>query len=393
MKRLRYLTLTAASGFMLLSTPAGAQPVAETPRMEEALPDVTQGGRELTPDEEATYPSYEFNGWVDAAIVYDQLAGDQVGYLLSQVGLRMAHSINENFGGFVQLNAFGGNRSLDLVAREAYGFYQTDEQGFKVLAGKYYAPIGFELADPPDLYQFSNSLVFNNLIPTELVGVLAAMQFSEAVDLKLYTSGPWDDDAAALAMGGKNFGGRLGIGFGDLGGIGFSAVGGPQDPADEGILRIAYDVDAAVTPADNWIIGAEANVNMIHQRYVVDGEDRKEFAMPWGFLVMTNYAFTDFFNLTLRYDMVADASADDSIGGVLDLDGGVLDGSTDPADDRVTLSSFTVGPNFHLTDGWDIFTEVRYDMASEDVFFVPDSNGGSLKNGFVSGAVELIYQF
>lgn len=374
MTRIRFLSIAAASGFLFLGSSVQAEETSyeqETAYAEETYAEETY--TEAAPaDAGSAYPAFEIGGWVDTSMYYDNLDDGQnnkLGFEFAQVGIRMSHAINENYGGFVQLNAFGPEASLDLVAREAYGYYQTDEGGFKLLAGKFYAPIGFELADPPDLYQFTNSLVFDNLIPTELVGALAALQITDNIDLQLYVSGPWDNDLAALEMGGKNLGTRLGIGFGDLGGIGLSAVGGPQDPSDEGLLRIAYDLDLALTPTDELLIGAEVNMNQIHQRV---GADEKEFLSPYGFLVMANYVFTDLFNLTLRYDMVFDDE------GVIFMAG-----------DDITRSSITVAPNFALAPGWDVFTEVRYDMANDDIFSV----GGEAASGFLSAAVELIYQF
>ncbi len=383
------VTVLAGSPTLAFAQDEGIRDDAESPKTAEELPAETMGGQtetpvaapEAAPAEEPKFPEHEFNGWVDTSFVYDQQS-NVIGYQMAQVGLRMGHRISENYGGFVQLNGFSTGNDLTVRAREAYGYYQTDEGGFKLLAGKYYAPIGFELADPPDLYQFSNSLVFTNLIPTELVGAMAVFGLGDFGDFKLYTSGPWDNDLGALTMGTKNFGGRLGISLGDLGGIGLSAVGGPQ--VDEGLLRIAYDLDAAIQATDKVLIGAEANLNMVEGRYVdAAGAPATGFAMPLGFLVMTNIAFTDLFNLTLRYDMVKDAAFDD--GGVqflaFDYAG---DGQTD-----VTLSSITVGPNFHLADGWDVFTEVRYDMASEPLFTID----GNAEKGSMSAAAELIYQF
>jgi hypothetical protein len=399
LKSPKRLALTLLLPFCLLITPAFAQDPSESMETSEISADVVQAPlppvpshpeehRRAVPEPDAApaYPKHEIGGWVDTAVVYDDLDGGQAGapgFVMAQVGLRMAHEINENYGGFVQLNAFGPGPVLGVVAREAYGYYQTTDGFFKILGGKYYAPIGFELADPPDLYQFSNSLVFNNLIPTELVGGMVALQFTDNIDLKLYVSGPWDDDVGALQLGTKNLGTRLGFGFGDLGGIGFSAVGGAQDAT--GLQRIAYDVDLALTPAEGLLIGAEANANMIRQEYVnTAGELTRDFVTPMGFLVMTNYAFTDLFNLTLRYDMVIDAA----VGAAGQAPGAPLF-DRGPTGKALTLSSITVAPNFHLAEGWDIFTEIRYDMASQDIFSVD----GSAKGGSVSGAIELIYQF
>jgi hypothetical protein len=375
--------------------------------VDEALPEASAGdlapsstsATKEEPEEAPSYPTRKFQGWVDTSAYYDNNDASQAGALgfnMAQVGLRMSHAINENYGGFVQVNGFSTAGSLNVRAREAYGYYEDGD--FKLLAGKFYAPIGFELADPPDLYQFSNSLVFANLIPTELVGIMGAYKINDTFDVKVYTSGPWDDDAAALSVSQKNVGGRFGVSLGDLGGVGLSGVGGVQG---DGITqRAAIDLDAALTPAEGLLIGAEFNVNLIRQFYgtkpvtdVTTGaiikNEKSEFVMPMGFLVMANYAFTDLFNLTLRYDMVMDADTGD---GVKEASGAPLFGPVPVSatkSEAVTLSSVTVGPNFHLTDGWDVFTEVRYDMASEDVFLVD----GKAKNGMMSGAVELIYQF
>lgn len=331
---------------------------------------------------------YDFQGWIDSAIVYDNEDGSmagRAGFSQAQVGLRVAKAINENFGGFAQVNAFfNGSRTAGLVAREAYAYGKSKDDGFKFLFGKFYAPIGFELADPPDLYQFSNSLVFTNLIPTELVGAKASFQLTDAMDIQLYVSGPWDDDAAALTMGTKVLGTRLGLAGDAWGGAGLSVIGGPV-PTDEGIMRVAVDADAGLTFVDDLLIGLEASLNLFEQRYVDSaGTPTSGYAMPIGFLVMGNYSFTDLFNLTLRYDMVIDAP----VGAAGELPGAVLFG-TGPGGDALTLSSVTVGPNVHLADGWDVFTEIRYDMASDDIYSV----GGSARKGYVSGAVEVIFQF
>jgi hypothetical protein len=186
-------------------------------------------------------------------------------------------------------------------------------------------------------------------------------------------------------MGTKNLGTRIGLTFADLGGVGLSAVGGPQDPMNEGLQRIAVDLDGSLTPTEDLLIGLEANVNFIEQAYVDAASDvTSDYVTPFGFLVMGNYTFTEWFNLTVRYDMLVDAPT----GAVGEVPGAPIFGP-DGDGDALTRSSVTVGPNFHLADGWDVFTEVRYDMASGDTFMVD----GESTNGFVSGAVELIYQF
>lgn len=394
------LLVAAALTLPLLTTARPAYSQEAEPAAETATAPAEATPADAPAEAAPSYPTRTLKGWVDSSIVWnndDASQANKVGFQMAQVGLRMSHNINANYGGYVQVNgfsSFAGDNALVVRAREAYGFYQTDSGKFKILAGKFYAPIGFELADPPDLYQFSNSLVFVNMIPTELVGIMGAYQVTDNIDVKLYTSGPWDNDAAALAFGDKNFGTRVGFGLGDKGGFGLSVVGGPQ--STPGLNRIAVDLDASLTPAEGLLIGAEVNANMYGQYYgkvVTDattgeivGGDKKGYAMPIGFLVMTNYTFTDWFNLTLRYDMVKDAAVGKNI--AKEVPGAPLFGA-DAKGKAYTLSSITVGPNFHLTDGWDVFTEVRYDMASSEAWLVD----GKAEKGTMSAATELIYQF
>lgn len=185
--------MAIAAGVALLGAPAFAQDEAVEEAPVETAVEAAVEAEVETETEESAYP-YEFQGWIDSAIVYDNNDAGQAGragFSQAQVGLRVGKAINDNFGGYAQLNAFfNGSRTAGLVAREAYAYAKTKSDSFKFLFGKFYAPIGFELADPPDLYQFSNSLVFVNMIPTELVGAKASFQLTDAMDIQLYVSGP-----------------------------------------------------------------------------------------------------------------------------------------------------------------------------------------------------------
>ena len=53
---------------------------------------------------------------------------------------------------------------------------QDLEGNYPILTfGKFNAPIGFELLDAPDMYQYSHSLVFSRGLPTNLTGAMLAM--------------------------------------------------------------------------------------------------------------------------------------------------------------------------------------------------------------------------
>lgn len=345
-----------------LAFPAGLAMAEEAPEPE-AAPEYA--GMEAT----TGGPSWEMEGWIDQSIWFDQSVSNPA-YGLFEVAFRMSHSINENFGGALQLNArwyqdpTGGllgleNGALSLLAREAYAYVQDSEERVRVQFGKWYAPIGFELADPPDLWQYTNSNVFDYFLPTEMVGVIGYFTFSELLDLAFYTGGaPSDDDwAMAARIGSPAVGTRLGLTLGDVG-LGFSGFltnGGVF--GGEGDKSLLFDIDGSIESVENLLIGFEF---ALMQDFAAD-------ALDLGLMVMANYAFTDAVSLTGRYDIV-----------LLDGGGNVMSG--------------TISPLINFAPGWDILFEARIDLASDDPSVGAVGTAPQGGSNF-TGGLELIYQF
>lgn len=321
---------------------------------------------EDAPAEEAVeYPTHAFQGWIDQSVVGSVDQKDAV-YAMFEAAIRMNHAINEQFGGKLQLNGrwtqldvvdptgtavgkvVAGNGSLSLLAREAYAYGQSSGGKVKVQIGKWYVPIGFELADPPDLYQYSNSNVFAHFLPTEALGVLSALTFSDSINLQLWvTPGPTDTDLFST-FGTPTIGERLGFTFGDLG-LGISALIGP-DAEDTGFDKFLLDVDGAYQATEKMLLGFE-----IAYRTPIDNGSVGENEI--GVMAMTNYAITEKIGVTGRIDFINHDGLDPEIG-------------------------LTAAGLFNFANGWDLVVELREDI-----------NDGGGTNSDLTGALELIYQF
>ncbi|MBZ0266678.1 porin [bacterium] len=313
---------------------------------------------------------------------------------------RVSGFVDASFGGNLDTKAstFGLDQAeLDIVheiegkghvradiewVKDGDGWAQDVEQGFLAYApepaagwpftlGKFNAPIGFELLDAPDMFQFSHSLVFDYGLPTNLIGLMAAGELGRGFDVSAYVVNGWDDNNRPDA-GPKTFGGRLGYGFGNMGAVGASAITGrelaesDEDGVDDMLFeRTVFDVDLTLTPAQGWLFGAEFNSGQVKTGGVTS---------KWmGYLVMAHYDVNDWFGLTGRFD-----SFDDQ-------DGAILDEAM-----AQVRTSVTFAPTFVLGDGMGALVELRIDSSDEDVFVDAD---GAASGSTTSAAFEVTYTY
>lgn len=234
--------------------------------------------------------------------------------------------------------------------------------------GKFNAPMGFELLDAPDMYQYSHALVFDYGLPTNLTGVMAAVAVTDQLDVRAFLVNGWDNNDLG-GPGPKTVGGRAGFVLGDKAAIGVSAIHGTETddsgPVPVDFQRTAVDADLTVTPRSDVILGAELNLGSID----IGGD-----SSSWtGFLAMAHVDFNEWAGLTGRFDWFDDQED-------------VIFGSGFAE----TRMAFTVAPTFVLGDGMGALVEVRVDTSSDDVFVDSD---GAAKSGTTSAAFEMTYGF
>jgi len=236
----------------------------------------------------------QISGFVDASYSDTNAVGTQAGITLDQIELDIEYS-SGNVGLRFDLESTGDGFGAEPF-EQGYIYYTLPgvaDDGLTFTFGKFNAPIGWELLDAPDMYQFSHALVFVNGLPTNLVGASLAASVG-MLDLIVYVANGADTNAAnAAGKGLGTWGGRLGVSPMDGINVGFSFFQGNNIA---GVFQAqkftTVDIDLTLELIDDLIIGAEYNKSSNWT-----GVGQKSF----GWFVVGNYAFSDMFGATLRY--------------------------------------------------------------------------------------------
>ncbi len=320
------------------------------------------------------------SGFVDTSFFYENL-GETNTFSLDEVEVDIDSQVTPWAGLRTDINFRAGDSDDGLAVPDELSTDDVLEQGFIRLNiplpfettfqfGKFNAPIGWELLDPVDMYQFSHALVFNFGIPTNVTGALLAMTFSPMVDLQLYVVNGWDqlnDNNDA-----KTFGGRFGLTPMRGVNVGLSLITGAEQDDDNDDNRTVFDMDFTLELIERLLIGGELNYGM-EENAAADGDDAE-----WiGGLVTIHYDFTDVIGGTFRFDIF-----DDKDGARLPND--------DPNVTSQTAYALTFAPTFALAPGVGALVEFRYDKSDEDVFLDDD---GDLVDDFYSIAVEFTFSW
>jgi len=321
-------------------------------------------------------------GFVDTSFFYENLTESNT-FSLDQVELDIEAQLTPWAGLRTDINFLAGDSdNTGLGVDDPFDELTTDEvleQGYIFLKlplpfettfrfGKFNAPIGWELLDPPDLYQFSNSLTFNFGIPTNLTGALLAMTFNPVFDLQIYVVNGWDQLRDNNKM--KTFGGRLGIAPMQGVNVGLSAITGPEQDDNDSDYRTVFDMDFTVSLIAKLLIGGEFNYGH-EEDAALDGSNAHWVS---GFMTL-HYDFTDVIGLTLR-------------GGAFYDDGGSRLPNDNPAVEKQTSYELTLAPTFALSKGVGMLVEFRYDKSDKDVFLDDD---GDFQDDIFSVAVEFTF--
>ncbi len=308
----------------------------------------------------------EFNitGFVDASYFLESQTGHG-SFGLDQVEIDVERTIGD----------IGSLRfDVEWVSDGAGGFDPDVEQGYVTYSpefvggntftfGKFNAPIGFELLDAPDMFQYSHALVFDYGLPTNLTGLMFSTGCN-TFDFSGYICNGWDVNVDP--DNDKSIGGRLGVAISDAGGIGFSAIHGTETTDDLSTTKLTvFDIDLAYDPKENWTMGGEINFG--------SNDLGEETATWWGFLVMSHWDFSSIVGTTIRFDYFDDQDHS-RLGGT----------------EAEVRTAFALAPTFVLGDGMGALIEFRLDSSDQEVF--TEKNGDPSKTA-IAMAFEMTYTF
>jgi len=154
----------------------------------------------------------KISGFVDTSFFWNANAGDlatgngtaeAANFSLDQVELDLEKEITSwlTVRTDIDFEEADGSLTTDEVFEQGFVVVTIpmlaaiDEDGWDVTVGKFNAPIGWELLDAPDTYQFSQSITFLHGIPTNLTGVILRGNVTSYFDFVLYGVNGWDVNA------------------------------------------------------------------------------------------------------------------------------------------------------------------------------------------------------
>jgi len=302
----------------------------------------------------------DITGFVDASLYYDDNSGDAA-FGLDQIEIDVTRVLSD----VAVIRA-----DLEWV-KDGDGWAQDLEQGYlewspvfapdlALTFGKFNAPMGFEMLDPHEMYQFSHALVYDHGLPANLTGVMARHPLGERLAVSGWVVNGWDSND--LSDGNpETFGGRLDVSLNCCSTIGVSVISGTEI-CDSGFLagdpayfapyefeRTVIDIDATLTPAEDWTVGGEFN-----QGAYEAGATKADWA---GLMVMAHYDVNAWFGLTGRCDWFDDP-----------------DGHVFGAGIAETRTALTIAPTFVLGDGVGALIELRLDGSDLDRWTDADGN-------------------
>jgi hypothetical protein len=304
------------------------------------------------------------SGFVDASWFWDTAAPNGE-FGLDQAEVDIEHQASDKTFMRADLEWVKNGEGFDAQVEQAFMTY-VPRCGWAFTLGKFNAPIGFEMLDAPDMYQFSHSLVFDFGLPTNLTGFSVSKDLGQGFDVIAYGVNGWDQNTETGAN--LTWGGRAGYASGGFSG-GLSAISGSEEmEAGEGMTkfsRTVLDVDLSYE-LPGWVFGAELNRGM-----VTLADDSEQEWM--GMLVMAHHDFNDWAGLTVRVDQFDDADgyAFDAVGGEFQV-----------------RRSFTIAPTFTLDDGFGALVELRIDTSDQDAFVDGD---GEPTGNMTTVAFEMTY--
>jgi hypothetical protein len=311
----------------------------------------------------------KLSGFVDAA--YADATGSDGTFSLDQVEIDIEKRLNEKLSLRADFNYLASDTAgltFDNIVEQGYITYALAVgNSLDLTFGKFNAPIGFELLDPVDMYQYSHALVFDNGLPTNLTGLMGSYAVSDMVDAVLYIVNGWDDNTDNNNS--KTVGGRIGITPMEGVNVGVSVISGPEVDNNINDKRTVFDIDFTVTTIENLTIGGEINTGKEKNQGTATGETDSKWT---GYLLMAHYDFTDIYGVTVRYDYFNDK-------------GGARLNSGDTLKEK--QKAYTIAPTFSLGEGAVMIVEYRRLESDQNVF------NNDTEDSSNTIAVEFTYSF
>jgi hypothetical protein len=256
--RIAILTLGALVGFAAASRPAEAQGKPGKPI------DLNGSGNDLQPATGEDEHGLSVSGFGVAGYTYDGKTGDNSASA-GKLAVALFRELTDNVYVFGQLTtsisdeaAPGEEPTTEIeIDNLLVSWTPKGASSLNLTFGTLDAPLGFERDDEVLTFTPSTSFNFELARPAKLTGLFGTYTLSRKADLTAYLANGWDSPMDPNQ--GKTVGARLGLLPGEGASLGLTALYGDEGEADEANQRLLLNADYAFEPAQDWIIGGEAN--------------------------------------------------------------------------------------------------------------------------------------
>lgn len=312
------------------------------------------------------YYAYDANR-VDPALRSFDLRHDAFTLSLAEVALARPAGVDRRVGFRIDLD-FGETAGAvaatepSAAAREDFRHvqqaYVSIQAGKKVLidAGRFVTPLGAEVIESRDNWNYSRSALFGYAIPFHHVGVRAALAAGDALVLNAYVVNGWNNSV-------------------DLDRDKTLGLGAAWKPAN-GVTWVATAMSGRESPAataDRLIIDSTVTVSVTPRlTLMANGDYGTEGDTSWaGLAAYARYQVTSAWDLAGRFEYL-----DDGDGGFMTL--------------GRTARTVTLTSGHRVADDLDLRLEYRGDFTDEPFFTDRD---GDLKTSQSAALMALVYSF
>ncbi len=259
---------------------------------------------------------------------------------------RIANRTKSDWNGDGLIKPGTGFENSDFDVEEAYLAWTVAEgepaQGLAIKAGKFVTPLGAEVIEPWNNFNFSRSFLFGFAIPFTHLGVLATYPVTDKLSLTGGAVQGWDE------MDDNNNGwsmlGNATYVVSDQITLAGNGIWGPEQTDTTRPKRGVADFVATIKPVDKFTL--LLNYDWGHEEFV-----GAESALWQGFSAVANYDLTDRWSTALRGEWFEDHN-------------GARTGL------RQTLWETTVTAKYLVTQHLSTRLEYRHDESSQDHVFV-----------------------
>ena len=268
------------------------------------------------------------------------------------------------------------NNTTPFDLTEAYIDYNAPlGKGLKFSFGKFVTPMGAEVIEAIDDFNYSRSFLFNYAIPFTHTGVRAYYPFSDTFNAALYVVNGWDNTNDN--NNGKTVGASFNITPVKPVSLAFNFMYGPEQDNNSSNERFLFDWVATFNATKKLTFVLNTDYATEQSVATALGTTNTKW---YGIAGYAKYEFTDWFSMALRGEWFKDPD------GVRTTYTTILPTSLTPVSPiptgiGQTLKEFTLTPEFKVAKNLIVRPEYRHDWSDKNSFGAVSSSPAALPSG------------